>query len=312
VLLPHLGPLKTESQNFRIVALLASEHGDRTAAIAALQDAAHIGQLLSDEPALISQLVRVTCLNLAVDGVEQFLSRQRLTADELEQLRVFLEKLNLQGVARSALVNERPFCLSGFDLKMIASAATNAPPSDDLLTPEQSARAIAIGVGVMKSTGFLDPDRRLMLETFKEAIELAGEQTAESLEKLDELSEKVEVKAHKFPPKIICSMMLPALGRVVTRFAFFEAHRRAALTALAVERYSLEHSGQLPETLAEIVPAYLSAIPSDPFDGKALRFRKFERGFVVYSVGQDREDNGGKERVKSSPKQTDVTFIVER
>jgi len=67
--------------------------------------------------------------------------------------------------------------------------------------------------------------------------------------------------------------MLPSLKNVAARFAAYEARRQAALTAIAVERFRLEHEGQLPETLAEIVPGYLSAIPLDPFDGKPLRYR---------------------------------------
>ena len=65
-------------------------------------------------------------------------------------------------------------------------------------------------------------------------------------------------------------------------------------------------------SLAEIVPAYLPAIPPDPFDGQVMRFRKLERGFVVYSIGEDREDNGGMERKPGAQKRTDITFIVER
>jgi hypothetical protein len=56
----------------------------------------------------------------------------------------------------------------------------------------------------------------------------------------------------------------------------------------------------------------LAAIPSDPFDGQPLRFHKLERGFVVYSVGQDREDNGGQERKPGGVQKTDITFFVER
>ena len=61
-----------------------------------------------------------------------------------------------------------------------------------------------------------------------------------------------------------------------------------------------------------MVPAYLPAEPLDPFDGRALRFHRRERGYVVYSIGGDGEDNGGKEQTGGGAKQTDVTFTVER
>lgn len=310
-LLPHLAWLKTEAQNFRIVALIATERGDKDAAVMALKAVSQTGQVLAKEPPLISQLVRVACLDLALNGVEQLLSRQPLTADELEKLRRFLDELNLTGIARSALVSERPFSLCLFDPEVVARASARKPSDEDSGNPEENARRVRAGFGSMRALGFWDPDRRLMLETFNEAIDLAGQETPESLRRIEVLFDEVAVKARKFPPKLFSSMMLPALQKVPARFASFEARRQAALTAIAVKRFRLEHGGQLPESLAEIVPGYLPAIPPDPFDGNPLRFRKLERGFVVYSIGSDREDNGGKEPVGGGTKGRDTTFIVE-
>jgi len=36
--------------------------------------------------------------------------------------------------------------------------------------------------------------------------------------------------------------------------------------------------------LAALVPDYLSAVPRDPLDNQPLRFKKFLRGYVVYSI----------------------------
>ncbi len=89
---------------------------------------------------------------------------------------------------------------------------------------------------------------------------------------------------------------------------------RNARTALAIQRYRLA-AGRLPDALTDLVPTYLDAVPTDPFDGKDLRYEKLGIGFVVYSVGQDLRDDGGTEkpprRTKESPN-WDVTFIVER
>lgn len=85
---------------------------------------------------------------------------------------------------------------------------------------------------------------------------------------------------------------------------------------LAVERYRLAR-GALPETLRDLVPTYIPDVPSDPFDGKPLRYKRLERGYVIYSVGPDGNDDGGKEpppAVKGKPNTSayDITFIVER
>jgi len=57
-------------------------------------------------------------------------------------------------------------------------------------------------------------------------------------------------------------------------------------------------------------------VPADPFDGAALRYRRLEKGYVIYSLGSDGHDDGGREKPsdwKSSDKTTyDITFTVER
>jgi hypothetical protein len=65
------------------------------------------------------------------------------------------------------------------------------------------------------------------------------------------------------------------------------------ITAIALKRYHLQRSSY-PENLNALVPAFLRAVPKDPWDGKSLRYRTLpEGGFVLYSVGKDGEDNGG-------------------
>jgi len=48
--------------------------------------------------------------------------------------------------------------------------------------------------------------------------------------------------------------------------------------------------------LSDLVPIYLPQAPQDPFDGRPLRYRRLEPGFVVYSVGPARTDDGGQRR----------------
>jgi len=94
------------------------------------------------------------------------------------------------------------------------------------------------------------------------------------------------------------------------------AQLRTARVGLAIQRYRLA-TGNLPDTLDALVPTYIDAVPEDPFDGRTLRYEKLETGFVVYSVGEDRRDDGGKERLPrgkgtKAPSSWDITFIVER
>jgi hypothetical protein len=73
------------------------------------------------------------------------------------------------------------------------------------------------------------------------------------------------------------------------------AQRGATLAVLAIERYRLE-KGRLPESLDELVKSdYLMELPMDPWSDKPLVYKLTPEGFILYSIGFDFEDNGGKE-----------------
>jgi hypothetical protein len=68
---------------------------------------------------------------------------------------------------------------------------------------------------------------------------------------------------------------------------------RTTLVALACERYRLQHNNwpaQLDDLVAE---SFLPALPVDPVDGQALRYRCDATGVVIWSIGIDEKDDQG-------------------
>ena len=62
---------------------------------------------------------------------------------------------------------------------------------------------------------------------------------------------------------------------------------------------------------------FRASTPYDVHDmismGKPLRFRRLQPGYVIYSLGRDRQDDGGKERPEQGPVSNyDETFMVDR
>jgi hypothetical protein len=68
---------------------------------------------------------------------------------------------------------------------------------------------------------------------------------------------------------------------------------RSLRTVVAIERYRRSHEEQLPASLTDLVPAQLASIPDDPFTGRPVRYVRAEDGYVVYSLGVNRTDEGG-------------------
>jgi len=99
----------------------------------------------------------------------------------------------------------------------------------------------------------------------------------------------IERNAH-----MLSRMLLPSLDHAVDLQFRELASRRLAATALAIRLYEVDH-GHRPRALSELVPDYISAIPSDPFspDGAPIGYRPDADPPVLYSVGDDGVDDGG-------------------
>ncbi len=85
------------------------------------------------------------------------------------------------------------------------------------------------------------------------------------------------------------------------------AQQRLLLTELAL-RACLSERGQAPSDLGALVPDYLSAVPEDPFSRRPLVFRPQGANWLLYRVGPDGVDDGGKEAVSSLEGKGDILF----
>jgi hypothetical protein len=110
------------------------------------------------------------------------------------------------------------------------------------------------------------------------------------------------------------SISEPQIGTTMASEADIVAQIRATRTAIAIERWRLAHNGNVPDSLADLAPDFLPAVTKDPFDEQPLRYKKLARGYVVYSIGSDFTDDGGKERPADAKESDhyDITFTVER
>ena len=91
----------------------------------------------------------------------------------------------------------------------------------------------------------------------------------------------------------LLGLLRPAFEDVLKLGWRLRTGRRATLAILAIEVYE-RTEGHLPETLADLVAAgLLDAVPRDNYSGGALVYRRTDKGFLLYSVGEDLKDDNG-------------------
>jgi hypothetical protein len=76
------------------------------------------------------------------------------------------------------------------------------------------------------------------------------------------------------------------------------AHVRLLTAELAVRCFQSEQ-GRVPTGLEQLVPKYLRSVPLDPFSGRSMIYRFQGTNWLLYSVGEDGVDDGGKRAGRS-------------
>jgi hypothetical protein len=93
----------------------------------------------------------------------------------------------------------------------------------------------------------------------------------------------------------------------IARYKIFVDLRRQAL---ALKIFKAEH-GAYPEKLEEIIPGIMSKLPTDYFSGKNFVYRKNGEGFILYSIGKNKKDDGGENNYHGKDKEDDITCRCE-
>ena len=91
----------------------------------------------------------------------------------------------------------------------------------------------------------------------------------------------------------LSKMLLGNSESAFMKEAMIEAIMLTSRAGLACRLYR-SRTGGYPESLEELVPGILTEVPIDPFTGKPLVYRREGDGFIVYSLGSNQKDDGGR------------------
>ncbi len=311
----YLYPVKGAAQKLAVVAHLAAEAGQGEEAMAAIGNIFRVARTLDPGPILISALVRNACVAVALSSSERVVNRLELADDQLARLQAqMVSALATNGLAR-ALAGETAFGLDGFAMGPTQLAAMLNPAVSGSTAPAAVFSGETFASTFYAWSGLKDADHACYLDAMIRLQDAANEDFPRRLTTVSNIASEVSGGSNRWPfVKTMSRIMMPALAKSIEREARLIATLRCALASLAVERFRMAHGGTLPASLADLVPRYLAAVPSDPYDGKPLRFKPMTKGFVVYSLGEDGDDDGGRpfKRGQKTPGDYDVTFRIER
>ncbi|GAB4385128.1 MAG: hypothetical protein Kow0022_09870 [Phycisphaerales bacterium] len=150
------------------------------------------------------------------------------------------------------------------------------------------------------SAVYLAASRRELLEEYDRLMDRMEQAAAarpwnrgDAIAAFDEEVERLRSEPWRRRRYSLIWLLMPSMGNVVRQADLADARRDAAITILALARHRADR-GHYPQTLAELVPDYLPALPLDPVDGQVMRYRPTESGCVLYSLGYDADDDFGR------------------
>ena len=309
--LPHLAHLVSLAYLNQFSTALAILDGQTNAPVENIKDILALARTLDEEPLLISQLARLKMIRLVFTTLEQRANASSFIQTELVKLKDLFTHIRTTNTAAYALIGERAMTIPYF--RMVKSEALRLNPPQDQDDTKQDSPLPCHGPAILRLIGYYELDYGSYLIGMNKAIALLSNAPPDNFSASGYLARVGKESTKR--RRTLSGQAMSAYASVPFHEAEAIAHQRIVLLALAVESFRNE-TGRLPEKLEELVPKFVEEVPEDPFTGLDLEYRRTKKDYLIYSVGRDREDNGGSEKSDkklSDDKQSyDITFTVDR
>ena len=274
-------------------ALVYAEQGDGSRAIGSLRSSLAGGRHLAGKTSMTDFALSIGLDTLTLDALERVMSL--IPIPENDALEMQGDLVTAEVPEALARMIDSEVCLGAWythQPRIVRARDLGGSPS---------------GWQLQDMSGVSDLDLATYLGFLSDALAVAPRPFPERIRAMRELD---LVRRFEAVPKMyrLTRGLMPNLAYITEQDGKHVARLRAARAALAVERYRRTR-GPLPETLSDLVPDFLDAVPQDPFDGEPLRYKRLDVGYVVYSVGPNEADDGGRTGLEEAD---DVPFTVAR
>jgi hypothetical protein len=268
----------------RLDAKLKARQGQIEPALQESIDIYKTGEFLTGPKFLIEQLVGIAISASAVQSAFQILDHTKPSLDLLEK---FQKQIVLLSSNQPFIINyssEKLLCLNSFDWILAGrdQATSSKNPSVSLK------RLLWITIEKYQANKLFNYMATVRLKTpwqlHKEGVNL------------DDMAGRI-VKV-----SILMRILTPAFSRALHYSYRCDIETNALIATTAILRYKAE-KGHLPKDLQTLVTdGFLDKLPMDPFSNGPLVYKPANDNFILYSVAQDFNDNGGKHDPKWAEK----------
>lgn len=314
ILLPHLSGLRTTTRRLQVRACAELALGNSPAALEDVLLGLRLATSTTNEPFLISFLVRLAIVQETLQPVWEGLEDHRWTGDQLTVLQQRLADLHFLPELDRAMAGERAAALLTADLLAAHKAKLGDLGNVPGLSPgDESIRDL---LERLAPRSWFDREKlnycRLLDRQLDGAYDSGRNRVFPSRNASN--SREIEsilgisgsgrfgepVPASGSAPGLggllqhrsLATLLLPELKEIPAKATAVQTSVDQARIACALEQYRLAH-GDFPESLAALVPPLMAELPKDPITGEPYRYRRIAGGYQLYSVGWNERDDQG-------------------
>lgn len=293
---PHLVPLRDANALVCATALTEAKAGDGKGAAEDTVLALAMSDDLTDEPGLISQLVRYSMISQATGTIRTLVSEQCLDEGAIGQLDRALRQVDLLVSYKIALEGERAMYRTMYD--DLVSGKLPIDEHDTGLPAVLVRRFTRFSVGMRA-------DEYCCVDYLTKLIDRSPSYYRQGLPKLSESTDERQPMAWKS----LCKIYPRALARRDSALA----EVRGSQIVLALARYKMRFRGY-PGDLTALNTGLGWQPPADPFSGENFIYRRAGSVYALYSIGSDLRDNVGRSLPPSryDNGKGDIVWRVER
>lgn len=270
---------------------LANQGKDKEAMEEAL-NSVKIGQKIQESQApLIEYLVAIAMKDVGLEAIQRTVSSSKLSSAELTN---YAQELNAFYKNEDGLINsfKGEYHMQFWTMDALASgnkeALQEVVGEEESENPEISEK--------IKNNYYFQPNKTKLLfaeytrANIKSANQPCGEIKATEVPRLAPTNPAKLYTEENAIGKILHDVVAASLTSVSTKKCEEDLLVAATQAIVAIKAYKND-VGSYPATLNDLIPRYLSSVPVDSFDGKALKYSSAKK--IVYSVGQDLQDSSG-------------------
>ena len=317
-LLSILARLRSCARDLAEKVKIEAEYGDINKALGASLIGLRLPKCLSNEPSIITHLTRIAMDSIALNTLEKVIHKEGGRIELYQSLINEMERERKSNIINAGLkreivfwapllfsrykkLGEKVFELTEEEKKRIEKRFPGSL-SEKILEGTKKGKEFLrqsyLKSGCKTPEEFFEKQEISFLEMASDMILLTKRPYWKAKGKFKEIENTIQ----KLPDWHYAKIgMFSTISSAYAREAKLDARLGAAEIGIANRIYKKKY-GDYVDSLSQLTPKILPSLPLDPFSGENYIYKKKDKGFIVYSVGENLKDDGGLRRKRREKK----------